>query len=219
MKQKLGKPHVFLGYHGRTGDFSAFSTDGGGGKTHGTGAFFSSSPAVASAYAGGVNGGNVVPALVSLTSPALIDARGKNWNRLDRDTRIVLPPIVASDWENEALLAELEDREPVPNATIKRKAMSATLGKLFPDELVYEDDFASTDDMARWARQQGYDGLVIRNVVDCGPSGVFYSDAAREPADLYVAYYPSQIRFVLAEGLTREPHVSQPSFAEEGLTP
>ncbi len=192
----LGRPLTV--YHGRSVDFDAFNPDAGQGKSHGTGAFFSSSPAVASAYAGGVNGGNVVPAYLALRTPATIDAGGRNWNRLDKRVRVWLPSIVVPD-EVEAIAAELQDRPVQPGLMKRLKPRSTTLGALFPDELVYDDDYASTDDLARWARNRGHDGLIIRNIIDCGPSGIHFTDAAREPADLFVAFRTDQIRFALAQ--------------------
>jgi hypothetical protein len=83
-------------YHGTAVDFGAFDTRGGRGKTFGTGAFFSSNPATASSYAGG-EGGHLKPVYLSLQHPAVIDAGGRNWNRIGKQARIELPAVEVSD--------------------------------------------------------------------------------------------------------------------------
>jgi hypothetical protein len=62
------------------------------------------------------------------------------------------------------------------------------------------DEFVSTDDVARLAREQGYDGAIIRNVIDHGPAGRFASKEAEKPTDIYVAFKPQQIKSVMNKG-------------------
>ena len=190
-----GKPLVV--YHGTGGDFDTFNTGGGKGKTFGTGAFFSSNPATASTYAPG-DGGNLRPVYLSLQHPVIVNAGTRNWNRIGKSARIDLPAVEVSDQADEDLLAGLLDRPATPNAMKKLKARSTTLGRMFPDEMRYVDDFMSTDDMARWAKSQGYDSLIIHNVADHGPSGMHSTSDARTPSDLYVAFYPAQIKSAIS---------------------
>ena len=188
---KNGDPLVV--YHG-TGDvFDVFNTNGGTGKTNGTGGFFSSSPDTASTYSVG-HSGNVMPVFLSLQNPAVIDGGGVNWDRLGKKTRAALPSVEVSDQEDEELLAALQDRKSKKGTTKKLKARNTTLGRIFPDEFRDSDDCFSTDDLARWARKQGYDGIIIKNVKDHGPSGAHSSDSARSPNDLYVVFKPTQIK-------------------------
>jgi hypothetical protein len=185
-------------YHGTQAPPSEFNTDAGKGKTHGTGAFFSSNPAVASTYSGVRDGGAIVPAYLNLRTPVIVHAAGANWNRLGKSVKIELPAAVVSAQEDEQLLADLFGR-PVEQGVKKTlKARKTTLGRLFPGELVFGDDYSSTDDLARWARKQGYDGIIIRDVVDHGPEGTLSTDAARIPSDLYVAFSPIQIKSAIS---------------------
>ena len=180
-------------YHGTGEDFSEFNTSGGKGKTFGTGAFFSSNPATAATYATGTSK-NVMPVYLALRTPAVIDAKGRNWNALDGSASVELPAIKVSDQEDADLLAELTGEPAQQGATRQTKARTTSLKDLFPGEMDYEDDTASTDDLARWARKAGYDGLIIRNVTDRGPSGMFATEEARTPSTLYIAFEPTQIK-------------------------
>jgi hypothetical protein len=87
---------------------------------------------------------------------------------------------------------------------------------MFPDEMRYVDDFTSTDDMARWAKSQGYDGVIIRNVGDRGPSGAFATDAARSSGNLYVAFRPEQIKSAISNAGTFDPRSPNISEGNEG---
>lgn len=192
-----GRPLVV--YHGSDSDIEVFKTDGQG-KTSGAGAFFTSNPAVASTYTQPTRGGNISAVYLKIESAAELDAAGANWNRLGGKTKVSLPAVEVSDQSDENLLAELEGREPVVGATKKLKARKTTLGKLFPDEFGYDDDFASTDDIARWARKQGYDGLAIVDVVDRGPSGRMHTKEAADPGALFVAFTNTQIKSIFNRG-------------------
>lgn len=199
---EMGRPLVV--HHGTSADIQVFNTQGGRGKTHGTGVFFSSRPEVASTYAGG-HGGNVMPVYLKLHQPVVLDAGGRNWNRLGKSTKIRLPAIEVADDEDEILLAALQDRVPKLGDRKKLRERSTTLGRLFPDEFQYSDDTFSVDDIARWARKTGYDGLIIRNVMDHGPSGQHASDAARVPADVYVAFEPVRIKSAIGNSGRFDP--------------
>lgn len=215
-----GRPLVV--YHGSDSDIEVFKTDGQG-KTSGAGAFFTSNPAVASTYTQPTRGGNISAVYLKIESAAELDAAGANWNRLGGKTKVSLPAVEVSDQADENLLAELEGREPVVGATKKLKARKTTLGKLFPDEFGYDDDFASTDDIARWARKQGYDGLAIANVVDRGPSGRMHTKEAADPGALFVAFTSTQIKSATGNRGTYDPadpntlHQSGYSYTDEEL--
>ena len=62
------------------------------------------------------------------------------------------------------------------------------------------DETVSTDDVARLARKQGYDGVIIQNVVDHGPAGRFASKEAEKPTTIYVAFQPEQVKSVFNKG-------------------
>lgn len=51
------------------------------------------------------------------------------------------------------------------------------------------DVYTGIDDVARRAREMGYDGVIAENIVDDGPGGFF-----AEPGTTYVVFYSSQIK-------------------------
>ena len=187
-----GRPLVV--YHGTSQDISVFNTDGGKGKTYGTGSFFSSNPDISATYTGGSNNGNMIPVYLRMEKPAVLDAQDSNWNRLNKNTRVILPEVTVSAQVDEDLLAVLEERTPDQGATYRLKARNTTLGRLLPDDFRYIDDYGSTDDIARWARQKGYAGLIINNVVDQGATGNFANERSSTPSTIYVVYNPNQIK-------------------------
>lgn len=187
-----GRPLVV--YHGTSQDISVFNTDGGKGKTYGTGSFFSSNPDTSATYTGGSNNGNMIPVYLRMEKPAILDAQDSNWNRLNKNTRVILPEVTVSSQVDEDLLAALEERTPDQGATYRLKARNTTLGRLLPDDFRYIDDYGSTDDIARWARQKGYAGLIINNVVDQGATGNFANERSSTPSTIYVVYNPNQIK-------------------------
>lgn len=191
-----GKPLVV--YHGTGSDIEIFNTNGGTGKTFDTGAFFTSNAAKAATYAVGKNK-NVMPVYLALKNPVIIDAGGKNWNRIDLKSKIEIPSIEQDSTEDNNLLFELGIDTSNNPKTQKIKGKTTTLKKLFKDEVFDEDTF-STDDLARWAKKQGYESVIIKNVVDRGPSGQFATPDANIPSDLYVAFEPTQIKSVNNRG-------------------
>jgi hypothetical protein len=207
-----GKPLVV--YHGRGGDFAEFNTQGGGGKTFNTGAFFTDKADVAATYATGEMP-NVAPTFLSLKTPLVVDAGGANWSQIAQKARVEMPEIevaTAGMQGDENLLAELEGRQSEKVKPVKRKAKKTNVRELFKGEWDYPDDTASTDDIARWARKQGYDGLIIRNVQDHGPSGRFATDD--KLSNIYVAFRPEQIKSAIGNRGTFDP--ASPHILEQG---
>lgn len=72
-----GQPIVL--YHATKSDITVFNTEGGNGKTSGTGLFMSSSPAIANTYAPRRDGA-VYPVYASLQNPLIVDFANENWN-------------------------------------------------------------------------------------------------------------------------------------------
>ena len=185
-----GKPIVV--YHGTNADINVFNTNAGKGKTHGGGTIFTDRPEAANTYATGDNP-NVMPAYVSLQNPVVIDAGGKNWNAIGASARINLPETEVSARSDNKLLADLGVDTSANSPTSKLAAQSTTLGRIFKGEMGLGET-ASTDDVIRWARSQGYESVIIKNVVDRGPSGRFMTPEASLPQTLYVAFDPTQIK-------------------------
>ena len=184
-------------YHARSGDFGEFDTAGRG-KTKGTGSFFSSSPEVASTYAVGKDE-NIVPVYLSMKSPVVIDVNGAHWSDVDMSAKVSMPEIKVGDIEEQKLMSELMGSSIDEAATKTLPATETTLGELMLNNKLI-DKKVNTDSIARWARKMGYDGVIIRNVIDSGPSGRYMPDAAMEPNDVYVAFEPAQIKSVFNKG-------------------
>lgn len=189
-----GKPLML--FHGTEADIYEFEM-GGKGKTSDTGAFFTNSVDVAQTYAG--EHGCVMPVYLSLKKPVIIDCKGKNWNALDWTVRVRLPSTPVGQSTDSRLIDLLRRKTSSKHAGEMLPAASLTLDELFPGELKYDD--ASTDDIARWARQNGYESVIFLNVRDRGPSGNFGNDLAKEPSNVYVAFQQEQIKSVLGSGL------------------
>lgn len=185
-------------------DITEFDTLAGKGKTHGTGTWMFDTPEHANTYALG-SGANLMPLHVNFQNPVVIDAGGANWNSLHKNVKISAPKITVSDAENENLLAQLEGRQPEQTASKTLKKQNSTLGKLFKDEFQYGDETFSTDDLARWARKQGYDGIVFKNVKDQGPAGRFHTEASAKPGNVYVAFKPEQMKSAIGNVGTFDP--------------
>jgi hypothetical protein len=184
-------------YHGTTGDFSEFNTNGGPGKSFGTGAFFSNNPAIASTYASR-HGGHVMPVHVSMKRPMVVEAEGANWNRVGGNARVHLPDVERSSAEDDALLAELMGRDQGPARTRKVKGRSTRIRHLFDERL--DDNVVSTDDLARYARKYGCDGLVMKDITDRGPYYYGSGEAPRSPSHVVVAFKPEQIKSAIGSG-------------------
>lgn len=194
-----GKPVVV--YHATRGNFDEFNTTGEG-QSINTGTFFSSSPDVAATY-NTSSEHSMVPAYLSLKNPMIVDANGANWNRIGQDAKVSLPEIKVSAKDDEMLLSELTGEAPNLNATTTIPAKDATAGEIFGEQ-VFEKGF-STNEMARWARSKGYDGVIFKNVVDHGPAVRFSTEASEKPSNIYVAFEPTQIKSAISNVGTFDP--------------
>ena len=134
-----------------------------------------------------------------MKSPVVIDVNGAHWSDVDMSAKVSLPEIKVSDVEEQKLMAELTGSAVDETATKTLPAAEITLGDLMLNNKLI-DKKVNTDAIARWARKMGYDGVIIRNVIDSGPSGRYMPDAAMEPNDVYVAFEPTQIKSVFNKG-------------------
>ena len=59
----------------------------------------------------------------------------------------------------------------------------------------------TTDEIARIAKAQGYDGVEFRNIIDRGPEGAYVSDpsALERPSTVYVTFNPKAARSALSD--------------------
>lgn len=178
-------------YHGTTKDFSAFDVNAGKGKGFNTGSNVTDNPYVANTYTMGINSGNVMPLYIKDNPAMVIEAGGKNWNRLGQSTKVKAPEISVIDKETNDLLSQLGIES--NNKPVIKKAFSKTLKKMFPDEFLF-DDYFSTDDLARFARNQGYKSAKFNDIVDIGSSGMMATEKSGLPSNNAVIFDPSIIR-------------------------
>lgn len=197
-EQGYDPDHVW--YKGTGHDIKEMDTSGGRGKGYGTGAFFSSNPAVASTYAlrdpkaGG--GENVIPLLLKTGDSMRVDAKGANWNNITAETEIYIPARKVSNQQNIDALSDLGLDAPEPTLADMPEEWT-TVGELF-DLGVFEET-VSTDDLARMARKKGLKGIVIDNVVDRGPAGKYHTPDAAKPSSIAAIFNPEDVRSVNAE--------------------
>jgi len=166
-------------YHGTKGSFDSFDTNGGEGKTHGTGTFFSSDSRIAETY-----GTTIMPVYLKLMNPLVVQAvniKGKsyNWQHIGKDAYVE-----GEDGGQEDLF---------------------DLFGVYNDE----DKDASTDDIAHLARKMGRDGAIIRNVKDFG------SLSHKAKSDVYVAFYPNQIKSAIGNSGAFDPGSNSITAAAE----
>lgn len=185
----LGRPIVL--YHGTGGNFDEFNFDSGTGKNSKTGSFFSNNPNVASTYAPGRTG-SVMPVYLKLEKLVVINAKNANWTKINNKATIKTPTRILSGKSSEET-DKLSTKLASETKEIKEKGINSTIGKTFPD-MKYEDDYISTDDLARWARQENYKSIVINNVKDRGPHGIHVTNGSFEPSSVYVIFDNSLVK-------------------------
>ncbi len=161
-----GEPLVV--YHGTTADFDTFKQSESR-KTKGTGMWFGSSH-IAGTYTGrGRSSGSVMPVFLNARNPAIVNAKRSFWSEIGGDISI---------------------RE-------YGKKRGTTLAKIFGFRRTqYGDwsDYATTDDIARYAYEHGYDGAIFDNIRDIGPTEDLTTDESYTPTSIYSVASPNQIK-------------------------
>ena len=161
-----GEPMVV--YHGTTADFDAFKPSESR-KTEGTGMWFGSSH-IAGTYTGrGKSKGSILPVFLNAKNPVIVNAKRSFWSEIGGDISI---------------------RE-------YGKKRGTTLAKIFGFRRTqYGDwsDYATTDDIARYAYEHGYDGVIFDNIRDIGPTEELTSDESYTPSSIYSVSTPKQIK-------------------------
>lgn len=187
-----GAPRVV--YHGsRRAGFNTFDTDGSG-KTSGTGAFFTSSPLGASTYSNTRNDAVVsedpdfdpqyvgepgnYPVYLTIKNPLVVDAGGKNWDSIGAE----------QEWfavdENGDVLEYFTNEDDANHFRDTHEDFVEI------EESQDPGTGASTDDIVRQAREDGYDGVIFENITDEGPYGQGYG----WDDNVWVVFDPTQIK-------------------------
>lgn len=124
------------------------------------------------AYSYAGNKGKMYPVYLSIKKPLVVDARGGNWNFMAHDTTI--------DVTGSGVMEDIFDVLDINN---------------YPGEI-------TTNDLARIARERGFDGLWVKDVTDNGGKvSPFVPDGLRaKQGDIYVAFEPTQIKSINNRG-------------------
>ena len=163
-------------WRGMDKDVNAFDPSVGSGARADTGVWAVDNPYNASTYAGKINGGVIYPLKLRNQQLATVDVENKNWNRIPLSSNPVEDTIIRNSDDTDYGLHEY-------------------LG----DRSVF-DDFASTNDVARVAKQNAHNkGIKFENVRDIGPSPQGINmNKIDEFANVYTMFDPSSIRSVNA---------------------
>lgn len=161
--------------------------------------FFSDNKAVAETYVPAENG-KLYAATLVLRNPAVIDVDGGNWDNLYNEkankfgfSEITNTPDDISDDEYHAIMDSAYDtyegaqkvrRELETRGIITGDIIRVTQGGVSEQD---ELNFVSTNDFAEQAMQNGYDGAIIRNVIDVNDIGSLI------PSTIYIAFSTEQI--------------------------
>lgn len=124
---------------------------------------------------------------LSIQNPKIIDAGGQNWDSIGAE-----PEFFVQD-ENGDVIEYFTNKE---DAKLFVDQNEEEYGFLEVIEEMNLDFAASTDDMARQAREEGFDGVIFDNITDEGPFGRGYGWDNK----VYVAFSPTQIKSVNNRG-------------------
>jgi hypothetical protein len=124
---------------------------------------------------------------LSIQNPKIIDAGGQNWDSIGAEPEYF---VQNEDGDVIEYFTSKEDAE------IFVDQNEEEYGFLEVIEEMNSDLAASTDDLVREARDQGYDGVIFENITDEGPFGQGYGWDNK----VYVAFSPTQIKSVNNRG-------------------
>ena len=164
---------------------------------------------------------------LNLTNPLEIDAKGRPWNKIDAEFSQEVYDKYASlnEAEREALmsLAEWEDFR-IFNSEIQEargNELASAYEKMGEDVNIYDlfsvaaDGFSeesmrenarrylNTREYAKRAKEQGYDGVIFKNIVDNG----MYSSGSEGASTVAIAFDSAQIKSVANEKPTSDPDI------------
>ena len=143
---------------------------------------------------------------LSLQNPLIVDGGWQNWDSVGAEQEFF---VQNEDGE----VVEYFTNEADANAWAEDEDNIEEHGFLEVIEETNRLDAASTDDIARQAREDGYDGVIFENIIDEGPHGQGYGWDNK----VYVAFSPTQIKSVNNRG-TFDPSDPRILYQEQGST-
>ena len=125
-----------------------------------TGTFLSGIPELTASYTGPINSRPTsYPMLVNTRGMEKTDADGANWND------IFSPVIEGPDGKQ---VMEVFEDDMYPSALRTDSTVEGVSGSF--KEPLYQDDYVTTNELARGSKERGATGAVIDNVIDVGPN-------------------------------------------------
>ena len=125
------------------------------------------------------DGGDLIPAYLSIKNPLVVDAEGMSWNQLPASYEVYI------DKDGKELDETFETYDEAVDFARRNGGSERDITRQGADD---------TNEYARRAKEKGYDGLIVRNVADLyAPIG---EDASfeEETSDVYAAFAPNQIK-------------------------
>ena len=126
------------------------------------------------------DGGDLLPVFLSIKNPLVVEAEGQSWNQLPAEFEVYI------DKQNGAELDEVFQTYD--------EALAFAKGNGGSEKDIIPSGGTDTNEYARRAQEKGYDGLIVRNVVDIyKPVGddTTFDD---ETSDVYAVFKPNQIK-------------------------
>jgi hypothetical protein len=164
---------------------------------------------------------------LNLTNPLEVDAKGRPWNKIDAEfSQEVYDKYQSLTAEEKAALTDLAEWEDfrIFNSEIqeaKDNELASAYAKMGEDCNIYDlfsvaaDNFSEdsmrenarkylkTRDFAQRAKEQGYDGVIFKNIIDNGG----YSNGSEGASTVAIAFNSNQIKSVANEKPTGDPDI------------
>lgn len=150
---------------------------------------------------------------LNLTNPLIVDAHGSTWNRLrnwSTSAFINAADVVVKREGGEFKLFDKNDVE-IQDAAIAVNQYNENIdtevlrtimvNKVNNGLSIRTEHLTSTRDVSKWAKKNGYDGVIFKNIVD---NGVYGADDASTVA---VAFNSNQIKSVANKTPTTNPDI------------
>lgn len=163
-------------YHGSQKKFDSIKISGIG-KTKDVGAFFTNSISVAATYAG--DNGFIYVAKLKMTNPLVLNFDGNAWNAYNHNGSSTMWIVTHPDGTEDNYTNESDAQ------------YSMEEGDTITTD-IDTDSLWSTDDLSRFAKSNGFDGLICERVMDNHTS-------SEELSTVYVVFSESQIEIQMVE--------------------
>lgn len=156
------------------------------------------------------------PLYANITNPMELDAHGNNWNFIqwDGNTKYSerreqllaeLDALAAEGYEFDPLKLMMKEIQDIEFTDIERRAndIYEELSEIGDRGINIGKKNWTTRELSKYANENGYDGVIIRNVHDSGGRGRITPDAAT----VVIAFYPEQIKDAENKNPTNNPDI------------